>query len=69
MTADTAIVVPDHWTPEQAEACLDLLHLLAEAVWDQYEDVIVPGLNEELDEPPDDARDAGDPNPSADRPF
>ena len=69
MTMDTPIVVPDHWTPQQAEACLDLLHLLADAVWDQYEQVLVPGLSGELDEMPDDAEDVGDHEASRDRPF
>lgn len=68
MTGYTPIVVPDHWTPEQAEACLDLLHLLSDAVWDQYEDVLVPGLIRGLDEPPDDAGYVGDPD-ADDIPF
>ena len=31
------VKVPDGWTPEQALAVYDLLHELAEAIWDRYE--------------------------------
>ena len=31
------VQVPDGWTPEQALAVYDLLHELAEAIWDRYE--------------------------------
>ena len=31
------VQVPDDWTPEQALAVYDLLHELAEAIWDRYE--------------------------------
>ena len=69
MTTYISIEVPDHWTPEQAEACLDMLHLLSDALWDQYEDVLVPGIIQKLDEPPDDAAYVGDPDADDDIPF
>ena len=31
------VKVPDGWTPEQALAVYDLLHELAEAIWERYE--------------------------------
>ena len=38
----TRFEVPRNWTPQQVEACLDLLHGLYETIWDQYEDVLLP---------------------------
>jgi len=38
----TVFDVPRNWTPQQVEACLDLLHALYETIWDQYEDVLLP---------------------------
>jgi hypothetical protein len=31
------VQVPDDWTPQQALAVYDLLHELAETIWDRYE--------------------------------
>jgi len=31
------VKVPNDWTPEQALAVYDLLHELAETIWDRYE--------------------------------
>ena len=38
----TGFDVPRNWTPQQVEACLDLLHALYDTIWDQYEDVLLP---------------------------
>ncbi len=44
------VTVPDGWTPEQALAVYDLLHELAEAIWDRYEipliDLLAPPCND-----------------------
>ena len=32
-----SVKVPDGWTPEQALAVYDLLHELAETIWERYE--------------------------------
>ena len=52
----TVVPVPRDWTPEQAEACLELLHALYDAIWEDYEDVLVTrylakGMG--VDQPPD----------------
>jgi len=31
------VQVPDDWTPEQALAVYELLHELADTIWDRYE--------------------------------
>lgn len=57
----TAFDIPSNWTPKQVDACLDLLHALYEAIWEQYEDMMTThyllqgvegGKSKDLPEPP-----------------
>ena len=50
------VQVPDDWTPEQALAVYDLLHELAEAIWDRYESPLI-----ELLTPPGNDKDPAQP--------
>ena len=37
----STLPVPEHWSPRQALAYLELLEDLHQAIWDAYEDVLV----------------------------
>lgn len=37
----TRIPIPDHWTPDQVEAAIELLELVLIDMWEQYELVLM----------------------------
>ncbi len=39
-----SVQVPDGWTPEQALAVYEMLHELAEAIWDRYQMPLIERL-------------------------
>ena len=42
MTSPTkSLPIPEHWTPEQAIAALDMLDICYDAIWNLYETPIV----------------------------
>ena len=43
--------VPEHWTPRQAMAYLDLLEELHRAIWQTYEDALVELIIADLQVP------------------
>ena len=45
-----ALHLPDHWTPEQALAVYEWLNELAEAIWNQYANDLLPVIAPELAE-------------------
>jgi len=44
LTERFTLRLPDHWTPEQALAVYELLHALADTIWDRYELVLIEQL-------------------------
>jgi len=49
LTERFTLRLPDHWTPEQALAVYELLHELADTIWDRYELVLIEQLRGDLD--------------------
>lgn len=66
------IPIPDHWTPDQVEAAIELLELVLIDMWEQYELVLMQlkqGHGPSLDGD-DDERPAGlEHDPDGDNPF
>ena len=55
--------IPQHWKPRQALAYFEFLAQLQQAIWDTYDDQIVPIIiAENVPEPPDDNDDKLDPD-------
>jgi len=54
--------VPTHWSTSQANAVLDFLEALHQAIWDTYEDAIVEEIVRDPDQPevPPSAKDLTD---------
>lgn len=65
------IPIPDHWTPDQVEAAIELLELVLIDIWEQYELVLMqlkqchgPGLDGD-----DDRSAPTEHDPDQDSPF
>ena len=51
------LLLPDHWTPEQALAVYEMLNELAASIWDSYQpqllELIVPEIEQDEASQPD----------------
>jgi hypothetical protein len=53
-TSTAAALIPQHWTPEQALAVFECLHLLRQAMWESYGPQVQQAWRDQLlpDRPP-----------------